>query len=304
MTDYGHDLKFGAMLTPDGDWGRELVPLAELTEQVGLDLVCITDHPFLTDRLDAIALLATIVARTTRITVFPNLANLPLRSPVTLARTAATLDILSGGRFELGIGTGSQQQWDDIVADGGPRRSAGESVAALAEAIDVIRALWAADSDVRYAGTYYQLPGTTSGPRPAHDIGIWTGAYQPRMFRLVGRAADGWIPSSTYLPPERFAGANAIIDEAAVKAGRSPRDVLRIYNIGGTFDTTGGDFPVGPPRAWAEQLAELTLSQGVSSYILYRVGSADFIRQFAAEVVPAVRELVAKERGSRQLADE
>jgi alkanesulfonate monooxygenase SsuD/methylene tetrahydromethanopterin reductase-like flavin-dependent oxidoreductase (luciferase family) len=288
------------MLSPPlADWARDVLALAELIEQAGLDLVSLPDHPYWTERLDTMTMLATIVARTTRVTVFPNLADLPLRPPVTLARTAAALDILSGGRFELGLATGTQQFWDRILADGGPRRGPGESIAALEEAMQVIRALWAADGDVRFDGTHYQLAGTASGPRPAHGISIWTGAYQPRMLRLVGRAADGWVPSSPYLPPERFGAANRIIDEAAAEAGRSPRDVVRVYNIAGTFAATGTGFLNGPPGAWVQQLTELTLSQGVSVYLLYQAGSADLIRQFAAEVAPAVRELVAKERGSR-----
>jgi alkanesulfonate monooxygenase SsuD/methylene tetrahydromethanopterin reductase-like flavin-dependent oxidoreductase (luciferase family) len=297
MTDYGHELRLGVMLEPGAGWGQQVLPLAELSEQAGLDLVSLADHPYWTTRLDTMALLAAIVARTSRVTVLPNLANLPLRPPVTLARTAATLDILSGGRFELGLATGAQQLWDHITADGGPRRSAGESVAALDEAIGVIRALWSGDGDVRQDGTHYGLAGVPAGPRPAHDIGIWTGAYQPRMLRLAGRTADGWVPSSPGLPPEQLPAANRIIDDAATEAGRSPRDVLRVYNIEGTFAAAGSGFLNGPPAAWAEQLAELALAQGISVFILYRVGSADVIRQFAAEVAPAVRQLVARERG-------
>jgi hypothetical protein len=89
-----------------------------------------------------------------------------------------------------------------------------------------------------------------------------------------------------------------VIDEAAVAAGRSPRDVLRVYNIESTFSGSGAGFLQGPPRSWAEQLTGITLAEGVSCYVLYRVGSADFIRQFAAEVAPAVREAVAAERAS------
>jgi alkanesulfonate monooxygenase SsuD/methylene tetrahydromethanopterin reductase-like flavin-dependent oxidoreductase (luciferase family) len=299
VTDYGHDVRFGALLSPPlTDWARDVLALAELIEQTGLDLVSLSDHPYWTERLDTMTMLATIMARTSRVTVFPNLANLPLRPPVTLARTAATLDILSGGRFELGLATGTQHLWDKILADGGPGRGPGESIAALEEAMQVIRALWAADGDVRFDGTHYQLAGTVSGPRPAHRMSIWTGAYQPRMLRLVGRAADGWVPSSPYLPPERLGEANRIIDDAAAEAGRSPRDVVRLYNIAGTFAPAGTGFLNGPPGTWVQQLAELTLSQGVSVYLLYLAGSADLIRQFAAEVAPAVRELVAKEHRS------
>jgi hypothetical protein len=169
-------------------------------------------------------------------------------------------------------------------------------VAALEEAITIIRASWAGDAPVQFGGAHYQLPAASSGPAPAHHVGIWVGAYQRRMLQLAGRTADGWVPSSPAMPPEQLAAANLIIDEAAVTAGRSPRDVLRIYNIEGTFGGPGAGFLQGPPHAWAQQLTELALAQGISGFVLYRVGSADIIKQFAAEVAPAVREAVAAER--------
>jgi alkanesulfonate monooxygenase SsuD/methylene tetrahydromethanopterin reductase-like flavin-dependent oxidoreductase (luciferase family) len=300
MTDYGHELRFGVMLQPgaDGNWERDVLALAELSEQEGLDLVSLPDHPYWTERLDTMTLLAAIAARTSRVTVFSNLANLPLRPPLTLARAAATLDILSGGRFELGLATGAQQLWEQIAADGGPQRSAGESMAALDEAIAIIRASWAGDADVRFDGVHYQLPGAAGGPKPAHDMSIWVGAYQRRMLQLVGRTADGWVPSSIAMPPGQLAAANHIIDESAVAAGRSPQDVVRLYNVDCRPSENGSGFLQGPPRACAEQLADLTLSQGISSYILYQATSADVIRQFAAEIAPAVRQSVAAERAA------
>jgi alkanesulfonate monooxygenase SsuD/methylene tetrahydromethanopterin reductase-like flavin-dependent oxidoreductase (luciferase family) len=227
--------------------------------------------------------------------VAPNLANLPRRPPTTLARTAATLDIASGGRFELGVAPGSQQLWDSILAEG----AAGESIDALDEAVRIIRALWTPGADVRFEGRHYRLEGAKPGPFPVHNMSIWLGAYQPRLLRLIGRAADDWVPSSPHFPPERFPAANEIVDEASAGAGRSPDAVQRLYNIAGDFAGTGSGFLQGPPKVWAEQLAELTLTQGVSTYILYRVESADVIRRFAAEVAPAVRELVGAERTRR-----
>jgi alkanesulfonate monooxygenase SsuD/methylene tetrahydromethanopterin reductase-like flavin-dependent oxidoreductase (luciferase family) len=292
--DYGHDLIFGTLLEPP-ERAHGVLELAERCEQVGLDLVTLSDHPYWPERLDTVALMSAIVARTTRVRVMPNLANLPLRPPAMLARTATTLDILSNGRFDLGVATGAQQLWDSIVAEGGPARSAGESIEALEEAVQIIRALWTADADVHFEGKHYHLHGAKPCPASVHDIDIWLGAYQPRMLRLTGRIADGWVPSSPGLPPERLAGANKIIDEAAVEAGRSPEAVRRGYNIAGEF-STGTGFLQGSPVVWAEQLSELTLTHGISTYILYRVTSADMIEKFAADVVPAVREAVAAER--------
>src|SRR5580693_10617028 len=302
MPDYGHDLLFGVFLAPLAQQADAVLALARRADEAGLDMVSVQDHPYNPQFLDAWTLLTTIAATTSRVRVFPNVANLPLRPPAVLARQVATLDILSGGRAELGIGAGAF--WDAIEAMGGPRRSAGESVAALREAIGVIRALWTPGRGARLTGDHYSLHGAKPGPFPVHDIGIWVGAYKERMLRLTGELADGWLPSSPYAPPEQLAGMNAIIDRAASDAGRSPQDVRRLYNISGSFAGSGSEFLQGPPKVWAEQLTGLALDEGISGFIL-TANDTQTIDQFAAEVVPAVRELVTAERaghGSRAVA--
>lgn len=299
MTAYGHELVFGAMVEAPADRPLEVLSVAAVMEEAGLDVIALPDHPYWTHRLDTFAVMAAVLARTSRITVMSNLANLPLRPPPVLARTAATLDLLSGGRFELGVGNGAQQLWSSIVAEGGPQRDAKQSVDALVEAVEIIRALWTSDAPVAKEGAHYRLDGAAPGPAPAHEIPIWFGAYQPRMLRLTGALADAWIPSSPGMPPERLPEANRIIDEAALAAGRKPEDVRRGYNVEGEFSTDvayspGEPLLKGPPsRVWAEQLADLALNHGISSFFLYRVEEADLLRRFAAEVVPAVREIVA-----------
>ncbi|HEY8722120.1 LLM class flavin-dependent oxidoreductase [Pengzhenrongella sp.] len=141
MTDYGHELLFGSFLTPSADCPADVLALAQLSEQLGLDLVTVQDHPYQARFLETWTLLSVIAGQTSTVRVVPNVTNLPLRPPAVLARAAASLDLLSGGRVELGIGAGAF--WDAIVAMGGPRRTPGESVEALAEAITVLRALWA-----------------------------------------------------------------------------------------------------------------------------------------------------------------
>ncbi len=295
MPDYGHDLLFGTFLPPAADTADETLRLALLADELGLDLASVQDHPYQASFLDAWTLLSVIAARTTRIRVLPNVANLPLRPPAVLARSAASLDILSGGRVELGLGAGAFA--DGVAGMGGPRRGPGESIDALEEAIAVIRALWTPGRGVRFEGRHYRLAGARPGPPPAHDIGIWVGSYKPRMLRLTGRLADGWLPSSPYLPPEQLATANAIIDGAATEAGRDPAAVRRLYNIGGTFTGSGREFLQGPPSVWVEQLAELAVTEGISGFVLTTdVGGGTDLRRFASEVVPGVRELVDAER--------
>jgi alkanesulfonate monooxygenase SsuD/methylene tetrahydromethanopterin reductase-like flavin-dependent oxidoreductase (luciferase family) len=295
MADYGHELSFGIFVTPQADAGPRAIELARRADAAGLDWVSVQDHPYQPAFLDAWTLLTAIATATENIGVFPNVANLPLRPPAMLARAAASLDILSGGRVELGIGTGAF--WDAIAAMGGPRRTAGESVDALREAIAVIRALWAPGRGARLHGRHYELNGAKPGPFPVHDVGIWVGAYKERMLRLTGELADGWLPSSPYAPPEQLAAMNAVIDAAAIDAGRPPAAVRRIYNIAGSFGGSGAGFLDGPPKVWAEQLAGLALDEGMSGFVLM-ADDALTVERFAAEVAPSVRELVARERAS------
>jgi alkanesulfonate monooxygenase SsuD/methylene tetrahydromethanopterin reductase-like flavin-dependent oxidoreductase (luciferase family) len=140
-----------------------------------------------------------------------------------LAKTAGSLDRLSGGRFELALGAGSF--WDAIVAMGGPRRSPREALDALAEAIGVIRLMWSGERSVSVEGEHYGLRGVHPGEAPPHPIGIWVGGYGPRMLRLIGRLADGWIPSYGFASTEALRAGNEAIDRAAHETGRDPRDV-------------------------------------------------------------------------------
>ncbi len=140
MTDYGHELRFGTFLTPQNADPQTPVALAVLTEEVGLDLVTFQDHPYQPSFLDTWTLLSFVAARTERVHLSGNVLNVPMRPPAVLARAAASLDLLSGGRVELGLGAGAF--WDAIEAAGGRRLSPKQAVEALDEAIQVIRGVW------------------------------------------------------------------------------------------------------------------------------------------------------------------
>jgi hypothetical protein len=296
MRDYGHDLLLGTFLTPRADRPGDIVALAQLTEQVGLDLVTFQDHPYQPAFLDTWTLLSWVAARTERVRVAPNVLNIPLRMPSVVARAAASLDRLSGGRVELGLGAGGFQ--DAIAAMGGERLTPGQSVDALSEAIDVIRALWDTTErgGARVDGEHHRVRGAKRGPEPAHDISLWLGAYKPRMLRLVGTKGDGWLPSVPYLDSlDDLAEGNKRIDEAAQAAGRDPREIRRLLNVNGAFTASGGGFLQGPPEQWVEQLLPLVLEDGISAFIL---GADDpgTIEVFGHEVAPALREAVERER--------
>lgn len=298
---YGHELLFGTFITPIAQPANHAVELAVTADRAGLDLVTFQDHPYQPAFLDTWTLLSYVAARTERIHLSPNVLNLPLRQPAVIARSAASLDRLSGGRLELGMGAGTF--WEGIQAMGGRRLAAGESIAALEEAIQIIRAIWAADQPggARVSGTYYQVKGAKRGPAPAHNIGIWLGAYKPRILNLTGRVADGWLPSLPYFKdgPAELQEMNKYIDEGAASAGRDPSEVRRLLNISGQFVHSGRSFLNGPPQQWAEDLASLTLEYGITGFIL-AADDAPSIELFAAEVAPAVRELVDAEQARHQ----
>ena len=240
MTDYGHELRFGTFLTPTNAQPEAVVGLAQLSEQVGLDLVTFQDHPYQPWFLTPGRCCPMSPHRQCR-SGWPPTCSTCRCGLRRRRRAAASLDLLSGGRIDLGLGAGAFG--DAVAAMGGPRRTPGEAVEALEEAITVLRQLWDTGTrgGVRLAGKHYSIEGAKRGPAPAHPIDIWIGAYKPRMLRLTGRVADGWLPSAGYLGPEALAEANLIIDEAAEAAGRVPADVRRLYNISGSF-TGSGDF--------------------------------------------------------------
>jgi alkanesulfonate monooxygenase SsuD/methylene tetrahydromethanopterin reductase-like flavin-dependent oxidoreductase (luciferase family) len=270
-------LEFGLFVNPSAESYRDSLELVRAAEQGGIDLIGIQDHPYQYRFLDTWLLIGDLLARTERLRFFPDVANLPLRLPTLMAKQAASLDHMSGGRFELGLGAGAF--WEGIEAMGGPALSPRESVDALEEAIPILRACWSGERTVNFEGEHYRVTGFHPGPPPAHPIEIWIGAYQPRMLRLTGRLADGWLPSQGYLPPEQVAEARKVIDEAAAKAGRDPSEIRGLYNVGGIE---------GDANAWAETLARWVEELSVTTFIL-PAESVERVEWLASEVIPAIK---------------
>jgi alkanesulfonate monooxygenase SsuD/methylene tetrahydromethanopterin reductase-like flavin-dependent oxidoreductase (luciferase family) len=274
------------------DWAARI---AKAADRSGLDLVGIQDHPYQRRFLDTWTLIATLVPVTERVRFFPDVANLPLRPPAMLAKAAASLDVLSGGRIEMGLGAGAF--WDAVAAMDGPRRSPGEAVRSVEEAIQVMKLVWSDERSLRFDGEFYSLKGMRPGPHPVHDIGVWVGAYGPRMLNLIGRLADGWVPSHGYAPPERLPESNMRIDEGASETDRQPAEIRRAYNISGRIGPEGDGPLDGPPSKWAETLTGFVLDLGMDTFVFWTSGDHEKQTEvFAAEVVPAVREAVRKGR--------
>jgi alkanesulfonate monooxygenase SsuD/methylene tetrahydromethanopterin reductase-like flavin-dependent oxidoreductase (luciferase family) len=271
-------VKLGIFAVPDATEPPATLDQIETADRTGLDLVGVQDHPYQRRFFDTWTLLSFAAARTERIRFLTDVVNLPLRPPAMLAKAAASLDVLSGGRVELGLGAGAF--WDAVEAMGGPRRTPKESVDALEEAIPILRGFWATEGPVNFKGHHYSVRGAKPGPAPAHRIRIWIGAYRPRMLRLTGRLADGWLPSlgGSYMSPDDVPAMQSAIDEAARAAGRDPSEIERGVNVMGLE---------GEPDTWAEQLARVhelgftTLLVGLPSE-----DAAGAVRRLGEEVRP------------------
>jgi alkanesulfonate monooxygenase SsuD/methylene tetrahydromethanopterin reductase-like flavin-dependent oxidoreductase (luciferase family) len=271
-------VELGVFVVPDAEDPDRTVRQVVLADELGLDVVGIQDHPYQRRFLDTWTLLAFCAARTSRIKLVPDVVNLPLRPPATLAKAAASLDLLSGGRFELGLGAGAF--WEAIGAMGGPVRSPKESVDALEEAIAVLRGFWRGEDPLRVDGAHYAVHGARPGPPPAHQIGIWLGAYGPRMLRVTGRLADGWLPSlgAMKLTEDELVAKHAEVDAGARAAGRDPAEIHRALNL-----NLSGD-----PAAWAEKLIGLA-GRRFQTFIVSPDGDPLEAIHKLAEIAPAVR---------------
>lgn len=304
MPDYGHPLAFGYFLLPESADPAATLGTARLLDELGYDFISVQDHPYNPDHLDALSLLAVILGQTERVRVFPTVANLGMRPPAMLAKAAASLDQLSGGRFELGLGTGGFRE--AMVAMGSEARSPGENVQALTEAIEIIRAMWSGAPAAQYAGTYYRLSGVHPGPRPVHDMGIWIGGYGPRLLKLIGRAADGWVcPLMNYVPPGPAAQLSAVIDGAALEALRPLSAIRRIYLVPGRVSASAPHPPsdsdravVGPVDHWVQVLEHLAADLGFGTFVFAGPSDPHTLRTFINEVAPRVHERVAARRAA------
>jgi alkanesulfonate monooxygenase SsuD/methylene tetrahydromethanopterin reductase-like flavin-dependent oxidoreductase (luciferase family) len=294
--DYGRPLEFGISVAPEATALASIRQMAVAADAHGLDLVGIQDHPYQWRFLDTMALIGDLLALTSHVRIFPDVANLPLRHPAMLAKESASLDVLSGGRFELGIGTGAF--WDAIVAMGGPRRRAGEAVEALEEAIGIIRTAWSGARSVRSRGRHYVVDGYHPGPMPAHDIALWIGAYRPRMLRLVGRLGDGWIPSLGQVGLAQLADGQRRIDDAAISAGRDPAAIRRMLNFGGSIGEIDAAADLGGSvDEWVDRLSGWATEIGVDTFILWpSVPDPAQVETFGARIAGETRAEVSRRR--------
>ena len=251
--------------------------------------------------LDPLTALAFAAAHTHRIRLGVALINMPFTSPVLLAKQAATLDVLSGGRLELGLGAG----WSPVefAATGAPSEQRG---ARAEEYVAVLRALFAPGA-AQFDGRFYNVPPSRMDPKPVQDGGppILLGGAVPAALRRAGRLADGWLSrSATDLT--RIGESIAQVRAAAQEAGRDPhavravvRGVIRPDPAGhGTAGPDGRRLPLSGSYAQIRADTHALAEQGVSD--LYydlnwhpRIGSPDADPAQAADLAEEILEALA-----------
>jgi len=205
------------------------VASARRAEELGFDMVTISDHLHgASPTWEPWTALTWIAAATERIRVAPNVLGLPYRHPAVTAKMAETLQRLSGGRLVLGIGAGGSDT--EFQAFGLPMRSPGEKVDAFEEALRIIRGLWEQES-FSFEGERYTVGEARIEPKPEGRIPIWVGAYGDRMIEVIGRHADGWMPSTMYIALDRASDKMERLRATAEAAGRDPDEITCALNV-------------------------------------------------------------------------
>ena len=284
-------VRFGLNADPNTGGVAIAERITAIADSHGLELVGMQDHPYNDGFLDTFTLLTWLASKSASVHFVTNVANLPLRPPVMLAKQAATIDVLSGGRFELGLGAGAF--WDGIAGMGGPHRAPRTALESLSEAIDILRAFWAGEP-FGFRGQHYQAPSVRpaqAGPRHRHLAGRPRAESGP-----AGRAkADGWMVSSPMVTPDLLPELNEILTEGAEETGRDPAAITRLYNVMGLITSENKDDFHGPVDRWVDTLTGLHTESGMNAFVYWPSGDRERqSRIFAAEVVPAVRSALGQ----------
>jgi len=290
------NLKFGVNIHTGIQLGVNPVTEALHAEQLGFDVVTLHGDVLhgSNPSFELWTLLCWVAAHTISIRVAPVVLALPHRHPAVLAKMAETLDRLSGGRLILVLGAGGPMNEPAYRALGLASRSPREKVQALEEAIDLLRGLWST-AGFSYTGEHFRTEGATIEPRPGHPIPTWLGVFGDRMLDLVGRKADGWLPTYQFLEPEQAYKKLEHIRRVAEQAGRNPDEITFGYNIPILVEegaVTNRWRIAGSTRKVAGQVATIA-RHGFTFLNVWPVGEASVQRErLARDVLPTVRDLL------------
>lgn len=285
-------------VTIPNNWGvadpQQVLALGPEAEQMGYDSIWVMDHLFNTgyirERLGdrpyyhPMAMLSYMSATTSRVTLGTSVLVLPYHNPVELAKYAATLDQMSGGRVTLGVGVGAMTEEFDAL--GIPMSQRGSLTN---ECINLMRELWASTKP-EYHSRNWNFSDLYFSPKPAQaSVPLWVGGSSPGALRRTARLGDGWHP--TGLSPEDFAIGRAEIHSLARAAGRNSDDIAMSTRV--EVEVHGG-----PSSQRAASRARLpgddtgALRAGLEAFS--EAGVEHFILALNSGDIPAIRSLMAK----------
>ena len=250
-----------------------------------------------------------LAARTQRLHFFHTTLNVPYRYPYILAQEAAALDVISGGRVILCLGTGFEPSRQNYLNAGLPFGSPGERLQDMRDAIAILRGVWGGQR-FSHKGRFYSVEDVAPSIRPVNGIvPIWVGAGGPRMLSLAGQLAEGYMKNLGWGPVEDVRGLNDAVSDAARSAGRDPLSIRRVMNGAAFVAHTTAELdhyianaprPVGGPQGGLigspDQILE-TLRQyraaGVDTFNISFPpdGRAEQIARFGRQIIDASHAL-------------
>ncbi|ONH27536.1 LLM class flavin-dependent oxidoreductase [Pseudofrankia asymbiotica] len=289
---FGSRLVFGAGGAVAGLTAQRTLDLAQSADELGFELFSLSDHLHSNSTtVEPLVTLSWLAGKTRRIELATNVLALPYRPPAVVAKTAETVDRLSGGRFVLGLGGGGFDQ--EFHAFGLTERTPGQKITGQREAIGIIRGLWANESTTLH-GQEFAVDDARIDPLPDHPIPIWLGSYGPRALALTGELADGWLPSIGRIGLDRARQMRPAVLAAARDAGRDPAAITCACNVIVRLDPVARPSPQavgGGVPAVVKQLVEI-VAAGFTALLLAVPTVADQ-EILAREVIPAVRAQAA-----------
>jgi probable F420-dependent oxidoreductase len=312
-----------------------LASVARRAEDLGFNSAWISDHFFLSlsryggtaepfGSVEPLAALAGLATVTDRIRLGTLVLGAGFRHPAVLGKAGVTIDLLSDGRFDLGIGAGWYE--DEYRAFGYDFAETGERFELLEESVEVLALLYGEDEPVTWEGRHFRLEEAWCRPRPVQKPGppLWVGGKGgPRLARLVARRADGWNTVWAWTP-EDYAERVRVLEDACRREGRDPSSVRRsvgLYTVvgadgrdvdsrwraiqrwapggaveGATLEDWGADKLAGTPDRVLDRLARFA-SLGVEELIVsvgplpFALPDEEMLDVLAEHVIPAAREL-------------
>jgi alkanesulfonate monooxygenase SsuD/methylene tetrahydromethanopterin reductase-like flavin-dependent oxidoreductase (luciferase family) len=250
-----------------------------------------------------------LAARTQRLHFFHTTLNVPYRYPYILAQEAAALDVISGGRIILCLGTGFEPSRQNYLNAGLPFGTGGERLQDMKDVIAILRGVWSGER-FSYRGRFYSVEDVAPSIRPVNGtVPIWIGAGGPRMLRLTGQIADGYMKNLGWGPVEDLRALNDTVSDAARAAGRDPYEVRRVMNLAGFVAHNEAELahynanaprPVGGPQGGLigspEDILETLRQYRAAGVDTFNVsfppdGAAEQLARFGRQIIEASRGL-------------